>query len=455
MANEAASQSSTTDVVTLLRVEITVRGRWAVGGVERTDEGVNLPLLTERLHSGEGLRPWLPGTTLAGALRQHLRASLGASKTDDLLGRQQDDAAGATTKVVRSASPLAILGAQIHETVTVSTFGSTAIDAPRGAARPGTLRQAQAAAPADGQAQSTLVVAMEYPGLLDTEALEAIAAWRPFIGRGRSVGLGRAYVTRIDRLAVDLSDVDHLLWWCSPARPQWLKTGLDALPSMVNESVMPRPDDHPSPSIVSRFTVREPLHVGSGDKAPGSGSRDGEVLDILRYGPHALIPGSTWKGVFRHRVHYILQALSTDPQPIVAALFGDAKKRGRLFFEDTIIDGDETVTLSHVAIDRFTGGARDTALYKVRAVPRGVGLDLTITWNHSSAVPPSVVNLLQHVMRDLNDGLIGVGGGGTRGYGWLSWHRPDDAGLHAVDPHVLCADLHDSLLSTTREDSVL
>ena len=153
------------------------------------------------------------------------------------------------------------------------------------------------------------------------------------------------------------------------------------------------------------------------------------------------IPGSSWKGVFRHRVDFILDVVgATDLQRdgIAAALFGSQQHgRGLLTFGDSPIKDTQTQPRTHVAIDRFTGGARDGSLFTLDSVPRGSTFTLHI--GGAAAIGP-VENLLNHVIRDLSEGVIGVGGHGSRGYGWVA-RSGDPPALGAVDVPALYAAL--------------
>ena len=57
----------------------------------------------------------------------------------------------------------------------------------------------------------------------------------------------------------------------------------------------------------------------------------------------------------------------------------------------------------------------------------------------AAAIGP-VENLLNHVIRDLSEGVIGVGGHGSRGYGWVA-RSGDPPALGAVDVPALYAAL--------------
>src|SRR5260370_22443059 len=90
---------------------------------------------------------------------------------------------------------------------------------------------------------------------------------------------------------------------------------------------------------------------------------------------------------------------------------------------DAVVDeGAPVRRRQHVAIDRFTGGAREGLLYTVEALEGG---QFTFVAEPLSADLPGgklaeILALLRLVLEDLDDGLIGVGGGESRGYGSIS-----------------------------------
>lgn len=420
---------------TLLRVTITLESRWAVGGVGVGTREVDLPVLIDpRVGTADGNRPHIPGSSLAGSLRAHL-GDLGLL----WLGREPVEWETATGTLTPVPSRLSILGTQPIVTST-HTRGSTAIDGSRGAALTHALRTEQWAAPTD------LVVAMQHRGVPDEALLVGLSSWRPTIGRGRSTGMGRGVAVCVEALTVDLSEPNELTWWLT-SRSDWL-LGLSEPPHNLNPRVI-GPPGVPEPIryvLELPWVVREPVHVGgSDDERPGGPTRPALTM---RVGDTWVVPGSSWKGVFRHRVETILAAIAmadTDRAAVTATLFGTLEQgRGLLTFSDAQTPrGWSSVTRTHVAIDRFTGGSRDGALFQVEAIGVGAPLPLSITISPPAESP--VRTLLLHVARDLHEGLVSVGGHGTRGYGWVKLDPADLlADLGPVDAEALLALLPDS-----------
>ncbi len=443
-------------IVTLIRCRLAIAGRWAVGSAALGDAEIDLPVALDprplpaspsspigavgstSADGGHGhpsaRRPYLPGTALAGSLREHLAA---AGLDEAWMGSPIGEREETTGTRELSAGPLRILGTRLGSDAGISHRGQTAVD--------GLHRAAQQRARWDSESSTgttvDLLMEVEARRLArdDTDPLnvadliDRLATWQPVVGRGRSVGMGRAALSALDAVRVDTSDPEHLAWWLS-GRHSWLRGETEAPQS----TIMDTPElTTPAPAGWTRTTrlrVRDPIHVGSGAMVAPR-----EAIPVLRSGDTAYIPGSSWKGLFRHRCDVILHAVGApDPQRMLDVLFGSiAQGRGLLAFDDSDL-GAETITRTHVAIDRFSGGARDGALYTVESVPAGAHLSLVVRCQVDSH---AVENLLRHVIRDLHDGLVGVGGGTSRGYGWVEVVEDDDGRSTPHRPQTTPVDL--------------
>lgn len=384
--------------VTLIAVTVQMSSRWSVGGVAMADEAVKLPVVVDP--RGGTIRPWLPGASVAGSLRHHF-----GDQAVRWLGPEPGGYEQITGDKQRVASPLWILGCIGCDKVEVGYSGSTKINEARGAAEAGSLRTQQWASPAE------ITIACECSDAT-TELVDLLATWRPVFGRGRSAGLGQGRVRTVRAAILDLSVGDQLRWWLT-SRQQWYRAEVTA---PVEEICLCLKDTENLAGI--ELEVREPVRIGSGVKD--------KTLSIFRVGADAAIPGSSWKGVFRHRVAAILDTLGVpDREEICQRIFGSTEHgRGRLFFGETYVTDPTVVERTHVAIDRITGGAREGALFSTEALAPGTRLSLRICWDGNPVLPPAVGNLVAHVLRDLDDGLISVGGMGSRGYGWVQLVHP-------------------------------
>ncbi|SDH47779.1 RAMP superfamily CRISPR-associated protein [Pseudonocardia oroxyli] len=382
------------------------------GGVSAPELGgaIDLPLNLARDGGA-----WTPPSSLAGALRSHLGDS-----ADAWLGTP-----GGDPETVPSR--LRLLGSETRHSEP-ELLRSTAINPVRGAAASSTFRSAQVL-PAGSAVSLYLRVDRAQRAELD-DLGAVLARWRPIVGRGRSTGRGRTRVTRVRLRVLD------------PATPEGLRALLGGREEQFADTRWVREwkgstAAGPSAELSVGLVLAGPLHIGGGvpqQDAPANRA------PILRRGDSALVPGTTWKGVLRARCGYILRSCGqpacmphTDEGAAcgtcrVCDLFGwttSAPGRGRptghvgrLSFSDSVVSG-EIVHRSHVGIDRFTGGARTGLLFSDEVVESG-SLTLTVEPTRpGDQLTPADRGLLLLALRDIDDQLVGIGGGTTRGYGSL------------------------------------
>ncbi len=176
-----------------------------------------------------------------------------------------------------------------------------------------------------------------------------------------------------------------------------------------------------------RGQIEGPLLIGS-PKQDGKGGRqpysephikwqDGQgKLDFA----NLTLPGSSIKGPLRHRTYFYLKKLGhRDPDAQIEAMFGSAAsatggKAGLLRFHDAEIIGEKTITVSHVSLDRFTGGARSGALFADDMLWRPK-LDIRI--DQPKTPPAEAQTAFKAALNDLQSGLLGIGAEWGEGVG--------------------------------------
>lgn len=419
-----------TGTKTLIKVTIHLSRPWAVGTV-RTRAGVDLPTMVDPRVEG-GHQPYLPATSLVGPLRVHL----GSDLAGEWLG-PEPHAADDADHDKRVASRLWALGTRLLVSYQLDEFPTTRVDAQRGSADEGSLRVQQRAQPEAPDAAATLDWYLTADEGVPREVVDKLGTWQFFVGRGRGTGHGLARVVDVRVAELDLTDPKQLTWWLT-SRHAWMAGTSDELP--VDPQKPPKIESaREFPQLTYQWRVEEPIAVGADVAAERPDSADGRTMvprTLRKNGADKpIIPGSSWRGVFRHRLEFILtavglEACDPDRTEIVEYLFGQAshsqtgKQRGRRgalrFLESTFEPpqgSKDVLERSHVAIDRITGGAAPGLLFKVTAVrPDST---CTLTMESDKKLDDAYQNLLNHVARDINDGLIGVGGMATRGYGSL------------------------------------
>ena len=158
-----------------------------------------------------------------------------------------------------------------------------------------------------------------------------------------------------------------------------------------------------------------------------------------------VIPGTSLKGLFRAQAGKIIKTVSGDSDrlKIIDDMFGSTEKAGNLMIDDVYCDADNSVLLEklieedvsaldsftsenqHVAIDRFTGGGSQEALYNARPVKNSCPWEpISITLNASNEMPEKKLKqelaLLKLLIRDFSEGYISVGFGSRRGLGKIA-----------------------------------
>jgi len=398
--------------ITLMVATVNVEPGWAVGALAVSDPAIDRDILVD----AEG-RPWIPGSALAGSLRAHLsRADPPADER--LMGsRPPRNQAEAAASVV---SPLWIVGSVFNPDgadgrpgapASLEITGQTAIDRERGAAAAGPLRFSRLAA--DG---GTLTVYLRHdPGRfpLTDDDLRLIGGWQPAVGRDRTKGCGRATLTQLRHGPVDPATPDGAATWLSHNGPDLFET--------VATRDVPCSGADGEPWLQASFAIVDGLLTSDG--------LPGKVAQSRRRGGKPLIAGSTWKGIIRSRAEYIIRSRYGEQAAcqdlvgcgtcVTCGIFGHQGQRAKLAFRDSYIEGVPDTPpppRTHVGIDRVSGGARDALLFQTEPLTAG---RLHLRIDALGDVAPWVRNLIWHVLRDIDDGLIGVGSRTTRGLGTL------------------------------------
>ncbi|MGW5440570.1 RAMP superfamily CRISPR-associated protein [Nocardia asteroides] len=356
----------------------------------------------------------LPGTTVAGSLRAHCA-------TIPTMANAFGPEPGAET---RTASPIQVLGTLTRATGEPQHRGRTAIDRTRAAARNNALHGTE-----------TLPAGTEFDIFLrwdDATADElttfdtALREWTPRLGAGASVGAGRARVTGVGQRTFDLGTVAGLTDWLALTGPQ------DYPPP---QPITPAPES--VPVLARTLRIVEALHIGTGVSRPAPTGSDGEIAEVVTSAGKPIVPGTTLKGVLRSRVEYICRVLDLPActgadcghcRPCV--LFGHGAAgtdgtpgRARIAIPDAAIRKPHREQRRHVAIDRFTGGARDQLLYTHDVITAG---EFDVIIDRLGDLPPddTDIALLTAALDDLHDGLIGLGARTTAGYGTVELTEP-------------------------------
>ncbi len=140
----------------------------------------------------------------------------------------------------------------------------------------------------------------------------------------------------------------------------------------------------------------------------------------------AVIPGSSWAGVFRHHFQTILRRCgifkenAADEEAFLTAVFGGRNRASRLVFDESVLDGAKLIRQTRNAVDRFTGGASDKKLFtNLFAFGGTLKLHVTLRPGLTAEQKTLVKNLIALTVADLDNGTLNVGALGGVGAGML------------------------------------
>ena len=187
--------------------------------------------------------------------------------------------------------------------------------------------------------------------------------------------------------------------------------------------------------IEANFALRTSLLIRSSSGGP----KDPDTVHI-HSADEPVIPGTSFTGAFRHRAALIANALNwthRGDEDVTCEMFGavhDQNKKpedteqtdlwaSRVTIEERLVENVKPVWQDRVAIDRFTGGSLQSALFNQKPVypcpikaktETNVRLILTI-----EEPEPAEIGLLLLTMRDFWHGNVTLGGETSNGRGTL------------------------------------
>lgn len=405
---------------------------------------------------GNGL-PTIPGSSLAGMLRQALRSLLGEDAVKELFGwcpttKQVDD------EVIGQGSRLVFSWAVMHDANNhpverLLTAEEILADEVLRLARDGVWRDhvrigTRGAAEDEGKFDEILVGAghrftfeigltggVEHQTVWET-LLGVLAGPGVRLGAGSRRGLGHMELVRLYQGAFDLSQKAGFQGYAALSPDLGCCDGL---------TTYTPPTLYTPPMVavtLKGFSPRDQWSFGGGtsmDRVDLNPVAEWRVFwDDAQRGTvrkcHYL-PATGIKGPLAHRVAWHYNRLTgnwadnpTDASSneAVNALFGTIKdaesegRRGVLVFDDLHIEQAPAAQVNmHVSLDRFTGGARRGFLFNERVLVGGFASDYTISVQapDAEANQEKVRQALQLALEDIRKGRITFGAGAGRGNG--------------------------------------
>jgi CRISPR/Cas system CSM-associated protein Csm3 (group 7 of RAMP superfamily) len=409
----------------------------------------DMPLLLDT--AGDEPLPLLTGASIAGALRNYLRAYeqgfrtpedksekkrlavelFGAVKGDTGTGENDDTGGEQSRLIVDDALARFPTRAEVRDGVRIDGRTRTAQDKfkydlellPAGVVFP--LRFELLIS--EGTDEATLRCALAL-------ALHGLEASEIALGGRKTRGFGRCVVESWQITTYNLRDSrDDLLAWLSADYADWgYSTKVPSVVGTASEilgATLPEHDQRRSFSITATFALESPMLIRS-EAALENGAQP-DVVHLRNSQDQPVVSGTSLAGVLRARATRIVNTLypnGTSAPINLNDLFGrdmhTAKgnpSASRLIVRESAISGGSTLVQNRVAIDRFTGGALDTALFD-EAPQVGGDVELTIAIHAPNNAEKGLLLLL---LKDLWTGDLPIGGTSAIGRGRLRGLRAD------------------------------
>ncbi len=344
-------------------------------------------------------RPFVQGTSLAGALRDWL-ADRDPDKVEPLFGSQ---AQGGSLMVSDGLFEVAA-EQQTRPRLRIDGATGTADDG-------GKFDVAHIAAGTKLTFTLTWLGSeemLEQTGAVE-QMLAALHAGEIRLGAQKTNGFGRVSLT-VQKRSYRMEDAGD--------RAAWLEDREDGTPLTLPALTL-------GGQVVFTLTGRaDSILVKAGARemrsSPKGGNRN--VTVPLRENGRAILPGSSVKGAVRARVTAIAELLGME-KAVTEELFGRMNRRGenpdnglpgKVRFEDAVLSG-KSQEISRIRINRFTGGVIRQGLFVEEPIRSEITLRITLPGGEARGC-----GLLLYALRDLGLGLYNLGSGGAVGRGYLA-----------------------------------
>lgn len=204
---------------------------------------------------------------------------------------------------------------------------------------------------------------------------------------------------------------------------------LEDLHAYVNQSKVAEEyifTDDFKPQATMQFIIKgetaTPLLIASSSMHDSS---EADAIPMKTKDGKPLIPGSSLKGLLRHRVERITNALSL-PQgsKYIEQLFGQAPGKGKtragsLQFRDVVIKDPECIKYYRTSINPLTGSVRDGALLNEETVSGKLNIKITLSYKEKNDDLYVSAALLLFALRDLALQELSIGSRSSIGYGFI------------------------------------
>lgn len=363
--------------------------------------------------------PYIPGTSLVGVLRERIGLQY-PDRVAELFGDMKEYQSAIQASDVKFCN----VALTFRDGVAIDRYMHTAIDGAkydyeaveRGAKAPFrmevTLRGCHTETPRTWQESPIRKDVVDTLLFLKERLAEGIHA-----GAMTAKGFGLLAVKNISMGLYDFARQEDVKAWLMQEVPTAEKSSCQ----LDRESGLD-PHDPKSFLVEAKFALRSSLLI----RNYTADSNGKAVAVMLKSGKDAVIPGTSLKGVLRHRAAYIMEMSGKDMDAL-EALMGTAdavsssagesegRRKSRLLVDEAYISlrGDALVETEHVRnrIDRFTGGTIDSALFTTKPLWQKDDKTAVITLRFEILnASQEEAGLALFLLKDLWQGKLPLGG---------------------------------------------
>lgn len=376
------------------------------------------------VHSVDNI-PFIQASSIAGMLRDYAEKNCGREITSMAFGSSRNDEGDNASE---NGSRLVISDGMFknEKNLLVEYRPHVAIDSESGSAKKGALFNMEyIGAGADFRFEIVAYTSdenNEQISKLINSCLAAMNSGEIQLGGKKSTGCGFAAIKSVYYRQYKMTDAKDRKEWTLQVEDSGFK---DILPELVVKGgrIAYRITVEASPE--SDILVKSVNPVAKKKEAP-------DQDNIRNAAGEYIVPGSSVKGVLRHRVGAIAEYLKeknqlSDAEELVRKMFGAASDKdeeaitGNVIVRDAIIENARTAEKSRIHVDKFTGGAFNKGLFKEEIVS-GTGIKLRADVINDDNADRSAAMLIL-AFRDLAIKAINLGSGFNVGRGFIDVNR--------------------------------
>ncbi len=344
-------------------------------------------------------RPFLQGTSLAGALRQWVEENL-PDKAVPLFGSRENGGSLVVSDLIFEPDAAEAVRPRLR------------IDSKTGAADEGGKFD-MAHVQRDSKFAFELVWLGNDAASPELSAIEAMLSALHFghirLGAQKTNGFGQVSLS-VTKTSYDMKNPAH--------RKCWMENKSSGEKSNLS---LCEPADSGRVTFVLTGMAENLLIKSAVAEHSGNSS---EMKNLME-GNSPVLPGSSVKGAVRSRCEKIAPLLKIS-KDMTDSLFGrgtDNKDRkpddngvsGNVYFEDVYLDNAVESRIARIHINRFTGGVMRKGLFYESPLSRSIRLQITVPAERKDGCL-----LVLYALRDLGLGLYNLGSGGSVGRGFLN-----------------------------------